>query len=123
MKPSFFIPTLSLAGALCLALTAPLAAAELKGADAAAAINGKSFSCNSGDLNFTLEFANSDPGGNTFPFVYKDSARSVKNAYKIKKNGRVTSKKSGQTRRLFGTGNGTLTIKSNGRPDAICVPR
>lgn len=102
-------------------VASPAFAEELKGADAIAAINGKTFLCEAGGMKFKINFAKSDPAGRSFPFIYVAQQKTVKNAYIVRKNGRLVSKKGNQSRRIFTNGEAGIVIKATGRPNAVCT--
>lgn len=107
-------------------LAAPLLAnsahaADLKGPDAVAALNGKSFQCTFNGGSFSWKFHKSDPKTGHLPYTVVLNGKTIKNAYQVQKNGKLRQADSNASRRVARNKDGSLTISGNGIPTARCV--
>jgi len=118
------IKTITFSAALMVGLlTSSMAnAEELRGSAAIQAFNGKSFNCKAGRAQFTLVFPRADPNGKVFPFIYNGPEGEVRNAYVVKKNGRIVRKTGNKTRKIYTNSIGGISIVAAGRPKADCAP-
>lgn len=106
-----------------LLMSAPVSAAELKGAELVEALNGKSFRCSWKKSTMDWTFAKSDPNGKKFPYVVKLGSRTVKQAYRLHKNGTMRHNETNKTRKIVRNDDGSFTVSGNGIPTERCVYR
>lgn len=89
-----------------------VSAAELRGADIVTAFSGRTFACEDKkkEKQMKIVFPKLNPATKEVPYTYTLEGKTYKNAYVLRSNGRMSSKQSGQSRRVVDNGNNYVTI-------------
>lgn len=104
-------------------LSTPVSAAEIKGADLVAALNGNTFDCKFSSGSMVWSFAKSDPAGNNFPYTVTMDGKTTQAGYKLHKNGKMRHASTNASRKIVQNKNGSLTVSASGIQKTTCVKR